>query len=79
MEYAEGGQLMEHLGSDERYVSRVIKQLLDAVEYLHSRGIVHRDIKPENIVMTFDVRLLTFRTLLNCVISAGLGFMTFAQ
>jgi len=29
----------------------VIKQLLSAVTYCHSKGVVHRDLKPENILI----------------------------
>lgn len=29
-----------------------MKQVAEAVKYLHDQGIAHRDIKPENIVLT---------------------------
>lgn len=43
----------------------IIGQVLNAVEFLHSRGIVHRDIKPANILLKkteafFDVKLADF-------------------
>lgn len=37
MEYIEGGQLLSKLGSDEKYVARVMEPLLDVVDHLHSR------------------------------------------
>ena len=36
---------------DEAETSIIIRQVLEAVKYIHARDIVHRDIKPENILM----------------------------
>ena len=49
-----GGELFDRIvekGSySERDASDLIRQVLEAVAYLHTLGIVHRDLKPENLL-----------------------------
>lgn len=60
-----GGELFELCARRGRLTTTetagLIRQLLEAVEYLHSRGIVHRDLKPENVLLSCasaDARLV---------------------
>jgi len=54
-ELASGGELFERVIANgafsEKDAASLIKQLFEAVGYLHSSGIVHRDLKPENLLM----------------------------
>jgi calcium/calmodulin-dependent protein kinase I len=49
-----GGELFDRIvekGSySERDASDLIRQVIEAVSYLHALGIVHRDLKPENLL-----------------------------
>jgi len=54
-EMCQGGDMFDWLSKqggmlETQHVSRVIFQLLDAVDHCHQHGIIHRDIKPENIM-----------------------------
>ncbi|XP_077373825.1 calcium/calmodulin-dependent protein kinase 1Db isoform X1 [Festucalex cinctus] len=54
MQLVSGGELFDRIVEKGFYTemdaSRLIRQVLDAVNYLHSMGIVHRDLKPENLL-----------------------------
>jgi tRNA A-37 threonylcarbamoyl transferase component Bud32 len=56
MEFVEGQELRTYFAQGERLaipeVVRIVTELLGALEYAHSNGVVHRDIKPSNIIVT---------------------------
>lgn len=55
-ELLKGGDLFDHLDAqpEEHYgeaqCARLVKQILSAVRYIHSKGIIHRDLKLENFL-----------------------------
>ena len=54
MEKAEGGTLLDvvrHGTPPEAVARRASAQILDALSFLHARGIVHRDLKLENVLV----------------------------
>ena len=61
MEWVEGRLLRQVLNEQrklppERAVGIALR-ILDALEYLHSHGVVHRDLKPENIMLDSEDRI----------------------
>jgi serine/threonine-protein kinase len=59
MEYVRGKTLQEVLKTEELSPGealRIAGDVLDALSYAHSQGVVHRDIKPSNILITPDRR-----------------------
>ncbi|HSE67399.1 MAG TPA: protein kinase [Gemmatimonadales bacterium] len=55
MPYVEGESLRQRLVREGKLplqdALRIARQVTDALDYAHSRGIIHRDIKPENILL----------------------------
>ncbi|KAF5744455.1 CBL-interacting protein kinase 2 [Tripterygium wilfordii] len=54
MEYAKGGELFNKVAKGrlkEDVARKYFIQLINAVDFCHSRGVYHRDIKPENLLL----------------------------
>lgn len=66
MEYCENGNLYNFLikygFQNENQKKTIIKGFLEAIKYLHDKGITHGDIKPENILLdsNFNAKLTDF-------------------
>jgi serine/threonine protein kinase len=63
MEYINGGELSDYLKKymlkynkpfPEDIVQYLMKQIVDALIYIHDLNIIHRDLKLENIMVSFD-------------------------
>ncbi|CAL1366683.1 unnamed protein product [Linum trigynum] len=55
MEFVTGGELFDKIVNHGRMredeARRYFQQLINAVDYCHSRGVFHRDLKPENLLL----------------------------
>lgn len=60
-EYACQGEIFDHLVENGRMkepeAARVFTQLVSAVQYCHSKGVVHRDLKAENVLLDKDMNI----------------------
>ena len=69
-EYCEGGELFSIISKkgffNEKEAAKIIKQILQGVNYLHTNNIIHRDLKPENIIFVSNdteiIKIIDFGT-----------------
>lgn len=66
MELCEGGELFQRIAKKKVTLSsvpKIMRQLLEVLTYIHTKGIIHRDIKPENILInkqTNTIKIIDF-------------------
>lgn len=75
LEYCSGRSLYDRILERKKYdeveAPSIMRQLIEAVLYMHSQGVIHRDLKPENILFKAP----------NCnqVVIADFGYATFCD
>ncbi|KAI9676599.1 MAG: pkb-activating kinase-like protein [Bathelium mastoideum] len=68
LDLATGGELLSHLKKMTTFDIECARfysaEILDAVDYMHTRGIIHRDLKPENVLLDdkMHVKITDFGT-----------------
>ena len=62
LDFAAGGELLSLLHKyrtfNEQLSRHFTVQLIDTIEYIHSKGVIHRDLKPENVLLDKEGRLM---------------------
>ncbi|XP_062617568.1 ribosomal protein S6 kinase alpha-5-like [Saccostrea cucullata] len=58
LELLRGGELLDRIRKKKSFTepeaSKIMLKLVNAVDFMHSKGIVHRDLKPENLLFVDD-------------------------
>jgi calcium/calmodulin-dependent protein kinase I len=71
MDLMVGGELFERICNDypmgysEKTSAQIISKVVEAIQYLHEKGVIHRDLKPENLLYASpdddsDIRITDF-------------------
>lgn len=62
MDYINGGELFFHLQKVKKFPEDHVRfygaEIVAALEYLHSAGVIYRDLKPENLLLTNEGHLV---------------------
>src|SRR3954467_11322374 len=76
MPYIEGETIREKLNRETQFgvdeAIRIAREIADALDYAHRRGVIHRDIKPENLLL-HDGRAMVMDFGIALAVSAAAG------
>ena len=65
MEYCEGGELFNYIVKNKRLSEEesayFFYQIINGIEYIHSKGVAHRDLKPENLLIGKKKNIKNYR------------------
>ena len=80
MPYVEGESLRQRLAREGQMpvhdAVRILREVVDALAYAHSHGVLHRDIKPDNVMLSGRHALVTDFGVAKAVSMAGVEKLT---
>ncbi|WOL08122.1 CBL-interacting protein kinase 24 isoform X1 [Canna indica] len=79
LELVTGGELFDKIVHQRKLCEnesrRYFQQLIDAVDYCHSKGVYHRDLKPENLLLDYQGNLKVSDFGLSALPQQGVGLL----
>jgi len=62
LEYLKGGEVFAKIGEKGNYseadAAKLMKKLLEAISYCHSKHFIHRDLKLENLILMYEFKYI---------------------